>query len=444
MQTSFSSLLRLTLASIVAGGLVGLVGGGFRFLLSLADGMRLGLALELHQWGGLGLLGLVAATAFCAALARWLVVRFAPIAAGSGVQHVEAVMRGEAEPVGPEVIPVKFFGGLLAIGSGMALGREGPTVQMGAALGTICSRFLPGRPDHCTLNAAGAGAGLAVAFNAPIGGAIFVFEELAQKFTATGAAATLGASVTAIVVMRLMLGNPQEFSAGLPVELPVWQVLPYLLLGAALGLAGALNNLLIEGVLYLSDHWRPGASIVRAAGIGGFVGLAAWFWPAIVGGGESLMPALLTPNIAVSQVALILLARFLIGPICFGAGTPGGIFAPLLVVGAAFGALFAEMINLALPFAALSTVGFAVVGMAAFFTAVVRAPFTGMVLAIEMTGRPDLVLGMLTASLAAILVTTACRSDPIYESLRKRMLADASWSYWSKRQASKEQGAAAP
>jgi CIC family chloride channel protein len=75
--------------------------------------------------------------------------------------------------------------------------------------------------------------------------------------------------------------------------------------------------------------------------------------------------------------------------------------------------------------------------MSAFFTAVVRAPFTGMVLAIEMTGRPDLVLAMLAASLAAIVVTTACGSDPIYESLRKRMLADSSWSYWSKRQAAK-------
>jgi chloride channel protein, CIC family len=444
MPTRMSSLLRLTLASCIGGCLIGLIGGGFRHLLVLADQLREFLAPQFHQWGVLGLVALVAVTAFCAGLARWLVVRFAPVAAGSGVQHVEAVMRGEAEPVGPEVIPVKFVGGLLAIGSGLALGREGPTVQMGAALGTLCARFLPGAADRRMLNAAGAGAGLAVAFNAPIGGVTFVFEELALGFTTAGVTATLAASVTAIAVMRILLGDPQEFAAGLPVAQPVWQDLFYLVLGAALGLAGALNNVLTQGVLYLADRWRPGPSIFWAAAIGGLIGLVAWFWPAIVGGGETLMPSLLTRNAPIAPVAAILLARFLIGPFCFGAGTPGGIFAPLLVVGAAFGALFAGLTNVLLPSAGLSTVAFAVVGMAAFFTAVVRAPLTGMVLAIEMTGRPDLVLAMLTASLASILTATACGSDPIYESLRKRMLADDSWSYWSRRHARKALLAQAP
>ena len=112
-------------------------------------------------------------------LARYLVVRFSPIAAGSGVQRVEEVTRGEAEPATWRVVPVKFVGGVLAIGSGAALGREGPTVQMGAALGTFWARLLlRNAPDQSVINAAGAGAGLAVAFNAPIGASVFVFEEL--------------------------------------------------------------------------------------------------------------------------------------------------------------------------------------------------------------------------------------------------------------------------
>ena len=185
-------LLPLLVASLLTGGLIGIVGSAFRYLLVRADELREALVRDAHGWSVAGFVATVAAVALAAAVARWLVVRFAPLAAGSGVQHVEAVMRGQAQP-GPEVIPVKFFGGLLAIGSGLALGREGPTVQMGAAIGTTwVRRFLPDSPDRTIMNAAGAGAGLAVAFNAPIGASIFVFEELTQSFTPRLVLATIG------------------------------------------------------------------------------------------------------------------------------------------------------------------------------------------------------------------------------------------------------------
>ena len=106
------------------------------------------------------------------------------------------------------------------------------------------------------------------------------------------------------------------------------------------------------------------------------------------------------------EVGLLFLVRFVIGPFCYAAGTPGGLFAPLLAVGAAFGALWAGLANLGVPAGDLSPVGFAVVGMSALFTAIVRAPLTGIALTIEMTGRPDLVLAMLSASLGAVFVAT--------------------------------------
>ena len=424
MKTRLSELLRIFAGSLICGGLVGLTGTGFRFFLARADQLRDLLVGEAHRGIALGLLELAVAVAACAALARWLVIRFAPIAAGSGVHHVEAVMRDEAEPVGPEVIPVKFFGGLLAIGSGLALGREGPTVQMGAALGTICARrFLPDLSDHKILNAAGAGAGLAVAFNAPIGGMIFVFEELKLGFAPSGVIATLGASAIAVAMMRLLLGNQQEFAVQLPQVQPIWQLSGFLFLGGMLGLIGALYNVLTTFFLSCADRWRGEASILPAAGVGAAIGLVAWFWPAIVGGGEELTQALLSGRLAANEIAFIFVARFVIGPFCYGAGTPGGLFAPLLAVGAAFGALFANIASVFLPAAGISTVGFAVVGMSALFTAIVRAPLTGIMLTIEMTGRADLALAMLAASLGAILVTTWCGSEPIYETLRKRMLA---------------------
>lgn len=406
----------------MTGGSIGLIGTAFRFLLSETERLRESLIVQSHEWAGYGLLLSVAGVAIAAGLARWLVVRFAPSAAGSGVQYVEAEARGEAEPSGPEIIPIKFIGGLLAIGSGLALGREGPTVQMGAAIGTISAhRLLPDAADRIALNVAGAGAGLAVAFNAPIGGAVFVFEELTGRFTSRLMLATLAAGTLAIVVLRVFLGDQQDFAAG-QAE-PASHMFVFLAFGAVIGLIGALYNVLTCSLLQLADALPAIPSVAKAAAIGGVIGLVAWFWPGIVGGGDNLTQGVLSNQFAVGELALIFVVRFLIGPFSYAAGTPGGLFAPLLVVGAAFGALFAGVGAAFIP-GQFVAVNFAVVGMAALFTAIVRAPLTGITLIIEMTGRADLVLAMMTASLGVLLVTSLCGSEPIYDSLRQRMLAE--------------------
>jgi CIC family chloride channel protein len=422
-RPSIEGLGRLCAAGLIIGALVGIIGTAFRYLLGTLSDLRGALFGGLHGISG-ALLAMVGVAA-CAALARFLVVRFAPLAAGSGVQHVEAVMRGEATPAGLNVVPVKFFGGLLAIGAGLALGREGPTVQMGSAIGTAVARRILRNPlEENLLEAAGAGAGLAVAFNAPIGGAVFVFEELTARFAPRLMMATLCAGAMAVAVMRSMLGDVPDFFAGLPESQLITQLPGFLALGAALGLIGGFYNTLTMGFLTVTDHLRHVNSIARAATIGALIGLIGWIAPTLVGGGEGWTQTLLSGSMRLDMVALFFLARMAIGPLCYAAGTPGGLFAPLLAVGAAFGALFAGTADVAMPGFGLSQVGFAVVGMAALFTAVVRAPLTGVVLTIEMTGRADLVLPMLTACFGAVLVTTLIGSVPIYDSLRERMLAD--------------------
>src|SRR5215469_3718845 len=206
------SLLALALLALVAGALAGFVGAIFRLCLEHADRLRDVLIARAQGWEAVGFLLVLAAFAAATALAAWLVRRYSPHASGSGIPHVEAVLRGELPQAPFRLIPVKFFGGLLAIGSGLALGREGPSVQMGASLAHLVGKiFRRTWPDCRVLIAAGAGAGLATAFNAPIAGAIFVLEELVQQFEHRIAIAALGASATAIAIARVFLGDMPDF-----------------------------------------------------------------------------------------------------------------------------------------------------------------------------------------------------------------------------------------
>ena len=422
-RAELPALGRLCAAALVSGALIGAVGAAFRAVLEWAGHARPVLIAALPGAGGLVVA--VAGTSVCAALARFLVVRFSPLAAGSGVQHVEAVMRGQARPAGLDVVPVKFVGGVLAIGSGLALGREGPTVQMGAAFGTAVARRLGLDQDEAAVvHAAGAGSGLAVAFNAPIGGSVFVFEELTARFTRHLVIATLCAGAISVGVMRLGLGDVPDFFAGIVRSQPLAQLPAFLAMGAALGLLGAFYNELTMGFLTLTDRLRHLNSVVRAAVIGAIVGLLGWLSPSLIGGGEDWVQGVLTGDPSQRAILAFFLVRLFLGPLCYAAGTPGGLFAPLLAVGAAFGALFAGTLDQLAPWQHVSPVGFAVVGMAALFTAIVRAPMTGVVLTVEMTGRPDLVLPMLAACLGAVLATELLDSMPIYDRLRERMLAD--------------------
>jgi chloride channel protein, CIC family len=421
MKASSSSLLRLGFASLISGALIGVVGASFRYCLQGADAARNQLLQWAHHWPAWGWVAPVAATALAAALARFLVVRFCPIAAGSGIQRVEAVMRGEEAPANWRVIPVKFVGGVLAIGSGLALGREGPTVQMGAALATCCSQWLlRDEADRMVVTAAGAGAGLAVAFNAPIGASVFVLEELTRSVAPRLLIATLAAAAIAVAEMRAMLGNGADFSMLRYGFAPNYALAVYLALGALLGALGANYNATIVALLDLSDRINRARPMTIAVLVGLIVGLLAWFTPTLVGSGEMLTQAILFEKLGLSALAVALFSRFLIGPFSYASGTPGGLFAPLLLVGAACGGLFAGAINLLVP-EHLVPGDCAVVGMAGFFTAVVRTPLTGIIIVAEMTGRADLALPLLVAALGAMILTTLLGSEPIYDTLRNRI-----------------------
>jgi CIC family chloride channel protein len=418
------SLVVLALLALAVGGAAGFVGAIFRLALEQADRWRDALIARAHV-GMLtaGFLLVATTSAAATSIAAWLVRRYAPHASGSGIPHVEAVLNEEIPQAPFRLIPVKFFGGLLAIGSGLALGREGPSVQMGASIAHLVGAlFRRSWPDCRELLAAGAGAGLATAFNAPIAGAIFVLEELVKRFEIRIAVAALGASATAIAVGRVLLGDAPDFHVETLAYPGAATKALYFVLGAVSGIAAIAYNRALLGTLAAADRLSRWPVELRAGLIGAVVGTLAWFAPQLVGGGDPITQRALTGAETLGALPPLFLLRFGLGTLSYAAATPGGLFAPMLVLGAQLGLYVGMLCRIAFPHLDIQAEGFAVVGMAAFFTGVVRAPLTGIVLVTEMTGSFTMLLPMLGACFAAMLVPTLLRNDAIYDSLRERTL----------------------
>jgi CIC family chloride channel protein len=378
-----------------------------------------------HGWGLAGFLTVVVTLSVLVAFAAWLVRRVAPYASGSGIPDVEAVLSERILP-SPfwRLFPVKFVGGVLAIGSGLALGREGPSVQMGGnAANFVAELSRRNRSDSRALIAAGAGAGLAAAFNAPLAGVIFVLEELYKRFEISIALAALGASTTAIVVSRLILGDAPDYQVA-PIAFVVDSVKPlFCLFGLLAGLLAVVYNIMLLGALSIADRLAHVPVELRAGLVGAAVGVLAWFAPAIVGGGDSITQSVLNGAGSLALLPLLYAIRLVLSTVSYATGTPGGLFAPMLVLGAQSGLFFGLLANAMFPSIGVQPESFAVVGMAALFTGIVRAPLTGIVLTMEMTANFTLLLPMLAACFVAMLIPTLLGNPPIYDSLRERALS---------------------
>lgn len=409
----------------VVGALAGLVGAMFQWLVEIILHWRRGQLIPyLADTPVLWWLVPVVVSAVMAYLAFWLVTKFAPETSGSGVQEIEGAL-DEVRPMRwKRILPIKFFGGMMSLGAGLVLGREGPTIQMGGALGKMIAVFTPrGQGFTHVLTASGAGAGLAAAFNAPLAGILFVIEEMRPQFKygfLSVQSVTL-ACVTADIVVRVFFGQGPDISMDQYTAPPLHTLWLFGVLGGCFGVIGYMFNTML---LRTQDFFLALPNNRRAYGamaVGALVGLLSVVYPDAVGGGYAAIPWGLVEG-AAGLLLLVWAARFVMTMVSYGCGVPGGIFAPMMALGVIFGMAFGHGVDMVLPGHVPNVGVFAVAGMGALFAATVRAPLTGIALAIEMTDNYELILPLIFTCLAATLVAQGMGGKPIYSVLLQRTL----------------------
>lgn len=350
-------------------------------------------------------------------------VKWEPMISGSGIPQVEGEVTGKLTQNWKRVLPAKFAGGFLCLLGGLSLGREGPSIQLGAMTGQGISRILDrGKTEERYLMTCGASAGLAAAFHAPLAGMMFALEEIHKGFSMSILISVMTASVTADYISSYIIGLDPVFQFRLEHVLPQNYYWMLVLLGILLGFTGVFYNwaMLKAQELYKKPKWLDETGRLMIAFF--MAGVFGLLMPSVLGSGHELIVALTDGEMILKTAILVFVMKFFFSAVSFGSGAPGGIFFPLLILGAMQGGIFA-MTGVA--FFGLDPVyinNFVLLAMAGFFTAIVRAPITGIILLFEMSGSVSQMLSLALVSVTAYIVATLLKSEPIYESLLERIL----------------------
>lgn len=346
-----------------------------------------------------------------------LVFKFAPETKGSGIPFVKMVMARMGNITRVRTIVVKFLAGVAGIGTGLSLGREGPSVQLGAGAGALVGKIFKMKgTDQGKLIAAGAGSAIGATFNAPIAGTIFVLEELVNKFSASLLFPVLVATVTASSVARHFLGNNPSFTIPyITHDLSFEGISVCIILGIVAGFLGVAfakiiykNNEFFEKMDKIPNWLKP-----AIAGFG--IGVIGIFIPYVLGSGNLSVDLLLQHKLALSVVVLIFAVKFFVTPFCFGSGAAGGIFLPMLMLGSFLGYIVASIFNM-FGFH-VDVVVMAMIGMGAFLASVARTPITAVVMVFEMTAGYTHILPIMLSAAIADLIAEKLNHRPIYASL---------------------------
>lgn len=410
------------------GLLVGILGGGvvtlYRWSLTMAEaalrtitGAAAGHAVLIAGW--FALLALI-----CIVVCKLML--WEPYTQGSGIPQTDAEVMGQIDMPWYRVLPVKFAEGTLCAFAGLSLGREGPSVQLGAVSGKAVARGLRrGRGEERLLMTCGAAAGMSAAFGAPLTGVLFALEEIHKEFTATLILSVMTSSVAADYFVSQVLGLEPVVRLVFVRDLPHSQYLLLILLGIVCGILGGLHN---KGMFFAQEklysritRYVPYARLAIPFAISG---VAAFCFPSLMCGGESILELIVSHhNLPFMFICLLLLSKYAFTTASFASGAPGGTLFPLVVmgmlVGQAFGVAATQLTSLPTVFVG----NFVAMGVAGLFAAVVQAPVTGVVLAFELTSSLDALLSVSLVSIVAYTTVKCLDVDAFYEHLLGNLLS---------------------
>lgn len=421
--------LRLFIEGIFVGIFGGLCISLFRFLLGEAEALRI-YAYNAFLIPAVAKENFIPLCLWAAALVvtGFLLYRmclYAPMAGGSGIPQVKGVILGLYKMKWFRILWVKIIAGALGIGAGLSLGREGPSIQIGAVAGQGLSRLLGRtRMEERYLITSGASAGLAAAFNAPLAGMMFALEELHRNFSGAVLLPTMTSAITATIVTHFFFGRSTSFHFLNLVPMPAEHLGLVVLIAISAGFAGIVFN---YGLLHTSSFYNlpffknQYVKILFALFSACFLG---FFLPQVLGGGNTLVDQLAAGRFSsLSFLVLLLIGKYVFTLISYGCGVPGGFFLPLLVVGALLGSVEAHVL-VSLEFInEVYTPNIIIIGMVSLFAASVRSPITGTLLILEMTGDFGHLMALALGSAVAYITAELLKGEPIYDALLKKSLS---------------------
>lgn len=348
----------------------------------------------------------------------YLLARYFPDARGSGVPQTKAALFAREGFISLRTVLGKFTCTAATLASGIPLGREGPSVQVGAGIASVLGRRLGLRPEKVkALIPVGASAAIAAAFNTPMAAVLFSLEEVMGDLNAPVLGSVVLASATSWAVLRMLLGNNPLFHVPQyelvhPLEFAIYAVL-----GVAGGLlSAAFTKLLLsmrKRFLLLPRQtrwWHPVTG-------GLLVGLMGWFVPQVLGVGYSYVGDALNGNMALKLMALLVVLKLFAVTLSYASGNAGGIFGPALFLGAMLGGSIGSVAHHYLPTSTALPGAYALVGMGALFAGIVRAPMTSVLMIFEMTHDYAVIVPLMIANLASLFISSRLQKQPIYEAL---------------------------
>ncbi|MEY8461971.1 ClC family H(+)/Cl(-) exchange transporter [Streptococcus merionis] len=430
-QQEFNYISSSIMVSVFRGILVGLLAGLVVSLFRLLIGYSFEWLVHLYQLARQNTLVLFAIIVGYLLL-TWLLGQLAKSESGvrgSGIPQIEGELKGLMNSDWWSILWRKFVGGVLAISSGLMLGREGPSIQLGAMTAKgIASKLQLSPLEMRVLIASGSAAGLSAAFNAPIAGLLFVVEEVYRHFSRLVWVTTLTASLVANAVSLWIFGLTPVLQ--MPIEVPdlaFHQYWLFLLTGAFLGLSGYLYEKVILNMptFYskIGNFLRRGASYYPILPFILILPIGYWL-PELLGGGHELIMHLPMANYSFGILALFFIIRFVMTMLSYGSGLPGGIFLPILSLGSVLGMMVGQVLVAMGLVDAADLPLFIVLGMAGYFGAISKAPLTGIVLVTEMVGDMHQLMPLGLVTLVAYIVMDLLGGAPIYEAMLEKMLPE--------------------